>query len=146
MFCKINTQPYYILRKLKDIFKRVVNRLKLFKLYFFYDYQDILFKQNNLYAHIGLDRDKALKSLAGISSDYPEFEVMRNEHHTLFAAISLKHRIKSILEIGTYSASCTKLLSILYPDAEIITMDSPDDDPIFSQTYNRDKKKKERSL
>lgn len=125
---------------MKDISERVINKLKLFKLRFSYDFQNILIKQNTLYAHIGLDRDKALKSLIGIYIDYPEFKVLRSEHHTLFAAISLKHRIKSILEIGTYSASCTKLLSILYPEAEIVTVDLPDDDPIFKQTYDRDKK------
>ncbi len=76
------------MKKLTDIFKRVINRLKLFKLYFSYDYQDILFEQNSLYAHLGLDRDQALKSLEGIYVDYPEIEVMRSEHHTLFAAIS----------------------------------------------------------
>ena len=126
------------MKKLAGISQRVLNRLKLFKLRFSYDYQDILIEQNNLYAEIGLNREKALESLVGIYADHPEFEVLRSEHHTLFAALGLKHKIKSILEIGTYTASCTKLLSILYPDAEIVTMDLPDDDPIFSQTYDRD--------
>ena len=128
------------MKKLIDISEGVINRLKLLKLRLSYDFQEILTKQNNLYADIGLDREKALKSLIGIYIDYPEFKVLRSEHHTLFAAISLNHRIKSILEIGTYSASCTKLLSILFPDAEIVTMDLPDNDPIFRQTYDRDKK------
>lgn len=119
------------------ILRRILNRLNLVRLRFSYNYKEILTQQNHLFRKIGLDRDKALLSLVDIYSVYPELEVLRSEHHTLFAALSLKKNIRSILEIGTYTASCTKLLSVLYPNAEIISIDLPDEDPIFSQTYNR---------
>ena len=125
------------LQKLLNISQRILDKLKIFKLYFSYDYQEILVKQNSLYHQIGLNREKALETLADIYLNHPELEVLKSEHHTLFAAMSSHQKIKSILEIGTYTASFTKLLSILYPDAEITTMDLPDDDPTFKQTYDR---------
>ena len=42
-----------------------------------------------------------------------------------------------MLAIGTYAAESTKLSSVLFLGAQISTINLPDNDPIFSQTYGR---------
>jgi len=42
-----------------------------------------------------------------------------------------------VLAIGTYAAESTKLSSVLFLGAQISTINLPDNDPIFSQTYGR---------
>jgi len=59
-------------------------------------------------------------------------------HHNLFVALSKKYKFKRILEIGTHSGVNAILLSSLFPEATITTIDLPDNHPIFLNTYNRD--------
>lgn len=42
------------------------------------------------------------------------------------------------LEIGTHDGRFANYLSMLFPDAEIYTIDLPDNDPIFTSTYGRE--------
>lgn len=55
----------------------------------------------------------------------------------MFASISQVFEIKRILEIGTYDGQNARYLSILFPQAEIETMDLSEDDPLFINSYNR---------
>lgn len=67
---------------------------------------------------------------------------MKSEHQILFSSLSINYRnkINKILEIGTYDGSNAFLLSKLFPYAEITTIDLPDNDELFRNTYNRKKK------
>ena len=65
------------MQKLLNISQRILDKLKIFKLYFSYDYQEILVKQNSLYHQIGLNREKALETLADIYLNHPELEVLK---------------------------------------------------------------------
>jgi predicted O-methyltransferase YrrM len=56
----------------------------------------------------------------------------------LAAALSLNNSYKKILEIGTYNGEFSNLLSKLFPESKIITIDLPDSDPILKSYYNRD--------
>lgn len=127
---------------IKNLFLRAVNKIKIILLWFYYDYEGLIEKQRALFKEFNLDRDEASAIIEEKYSSYPQLKDLASEHHLLFAAISLKGGIESIMEIGTYSGSCTKLLSILFPDARILTYDLPDDDPNFGRTYDRDSEKK----
>ena len=127
-----------MLNTIRRIYAKGLNKSKLLKLRLSYDYNEILEAQDKLYSELGFDRSASLLLLDGIYNSHPKVQVLVSEHHALFGALSLKGDVMSVLEIGTYAASCTKLLSILFPGAQITTIDLPDDDPIFSQTYDRD--------
>lgn len=73
---------------------------------------------------------------------YDENVGMYSEHLIIFAAISRsdKHKTKQILEIGTYDGKTTAILSRLFPNALITTIDLKDDDPIFNNYYVRGEK------
>ena len=71
-------------------------------------------------------------------SEYSELEGMYSEHLIIFTAISLQNKnIKNILEIGTYDAKTTTILSRLFPFSKVTTIDLKDDDPTFLNTYSR---------
>jgi predicted O-methyltransferase YrrM len=122
---------------IRRIYAKGLSKARLLKLRLSYDYNEILGAQDKLYSELGFDRNASLLLLEGIYNTHPKVQVLVSEHHALFGALSLKGNVKSVLEIGTYTASCTKLLSILFPGAQISTIDLPDNDPIFRQTYDR---------
>ena len=65
---------------------------------------------------------------------------MRSIHWVLFACLS-DHSpvpIRRILEIGTYDGETTSILSKLFPASEIVTVELPEEDPIFHNSYARD--------
>ncbi len=76
-----------------------------------------------------------------LSLDLPEYSEdngMYSEHLIIFAALSnSSFKPKRILELGTYLGITTVVLSKLFPDSEISTIDLKDDDPLFKNTYKR---------
>ncbi len=99
------------------------------------------------YTSVGLNdkRDRiievlndSLKSL-GLDS-YDEKNGMYSEHLVIFAALSASSsfRPNNILEIGTYNGKTSAILSRLFPNSNITTIDLKDDDPIFRSSYKRD--------
>ena len=55
-----------------------------------------------------------------------------------FASIAASRKtVKKILEIGTYDGRTAIILSQLFPDADVLTIDLADDDNEFETTYNR---------
>lgn len=62
---------------------------------------------------------------------------MRSEHHVLFGAISAKFEVKRILEIGTFDGRGAAVLASLFPASQIETIDLPDCDPAFKNSYKR---------
>ncbi len=56
----------------------------------------------------------------------------------MFTALSKKKlKIQKILEIGTWDGEFTRLLSNLFPESEIFTIDLPHADERFINSYNR---------
>jgi len=127
---------------LTKIYTKIFNRIRLFFLKSSYDLSAIEAEQYSIYKKIGYDREAAKKKLDTLYVNHPKTKVLVSEHHLLFAAVSLLNNTNSILEIGTYTGSCTKLLSVLFPDSDITTYDLPDDDSIFTETYERSDKEK----
>ena len=91
--------------------------------------------QNNLFKEIGLVREDGLVKLEGVLNDvmsksYNENDGMFSEHLILISSISVSHaNIKRVLEIGTHDGRTALILSRLFPDAEIVSIDLPIDDP-----------------
>lgn len=127
---------------MKSYLYRIINKIRKEILRLSYNYEEILEIQNQLYKEIGLDRKKAKHILEEIYIKNPNVKDLISEHHLLFSAVSMKNDTVKILEIGTYTASCTKLLSELFPYSNITTIDLHHEDPIFKNTYERQEKEK----
>jgi len=131
-------------RKVKSAFNIIVAIIKNAKNPYF----SRLNKQMGRFKDAGLeaDRDKLAKVLnsslnkAGLPS-YNENNGMYSEHLLIFAALSIHSSFKprKILEIGTHDGRCACALAQLFPETTITTLDLRDDDPIFGNTYGRNK-------
>ena len=99
--------------------------------------------QNQIFDELGLSRSAGLKKINKIlvedfSKNYDEKNQMDSEHLIILSSIScLNQPIKDILEIGTYSARTTFILSKLFGDANILSIDIPSIDSDFTSTYSR---------
>ena len=64
---------------------------------------------------------------------------MSSEHEVVFSSLSLNNniKIKKILEIGTFDGMNSLLLSKIFPNAEIDTIDLPHTGDDFKNFYNR---------
>ena len=66
---------------------------------------------------------------------------MSSEHEVLFSSLSLsyKNNIKKILEIGTFDGKNSFLLSLLFKNSKIDTIDLRKNNINFKNSYNREK-------
>jgi predicted O-methyltransferase YrrM len=133
--------------------KKIINNLKkphlipqkvlskLFNVYYEknYDSSKYINEQNQLFEKLSFNREKALTKLDKIKKNY-DFLVtpMSSEHQIIFSSISEKKKINQILEIGTYDGTNAFLLSKLFPEANITTIDLKDDEDQFKKIYARD--------
>jgi predicted O-methyltransferase YrrM len=96
--------------------------------------------QNILYKNLNLNRDAGIKKIIDViqlnSIKYNEVY----EHWIIFASLSVlkKNKIKNILEVGTYDAKTTLIISLLFPDAKITTIDLPSSSDTFRYSYGRE--------
>ena len=88
----------------------------------------------------GLERlDQVLREISGRTFD--QLTGTDSVHWLLFACLSLTARgrdVRDILEIGTFRGKTTLLLSRLFPQARLVTVDLPDDDPLLRASYYRE--------
>jgi hypothetical protein len=88
-------------------------------------------EQDSHYLSLGLDRSLGLMKLNTAlyrlyGRTYSETNGMWSEHLILFSAISeSNYKIKTILEIGTFNGETTRILSLLFPNSSIETLDLP---------------------
>tara|TARA_A100000164_G_C21844057_1_gene741577 strand:+ start:227 stop:1069 length:843 start_codon:yes stop_codon:yes gene_type:complete len=113
--------------------------------------QEYLFKKNNIDRTIGekklkLFNKKYFNKLKVF--DKTDFSIMNesSEHSLLLGALSENKNIKKILEIGTGSGLNALLLSYLFPDSEITSIDLPDNADLFIDSYNRNEDHKRREF
>ena len=125
-----------------NIFRKISNTLSFRKLKKNYNYNFFVEDQNNKFKLLGFDRKQALEKLSKIKKKYDFLNrKMSTEHETLFSALSNKidaHKIE-ILEIGTFDGANSFLLSLLFQNSNITTVDLPDDNEEFAKTYGRQK-------
>ena len=125
-----------------NIFRKISNILSFQKLKRNYDYNFFVEDQNSKFKVLGLNRKQALEKLLLIKKKHDLTDrKMSTEHETLFSALSDKIDIPQIeiLEIGTYDGANSFLLSLLFQNSNITTVDLPEDDDEFANTYGRQK-------
>jgi hypothetical protein len=123
--------PYKIINKILILYQRKI-----------YDFNKFQKEQNSIFEYFNLDRNKALHKLAKVKDEYPFLNrSMSSEHEVFFSAISLSNlNINKILEIGTHDGKNSLLLSALFKNAEIETIDLPKKSKDFIKFYNREDK------
>jgi predicted O-methyltransferase YrrM len=121
---------------------KIINRILILYQRKFYDFNKFQKEQNSIFEYFNLDRDKALHKLAKAKDEYPFLNRnMSSEHEVFFSAISLSNlNINKILEIGTHDGKNSLLLSVLFKNAEIETIDLPKKSEDFIKFYNREDK------
>ena len=98
-------------------------------------------RQNQTFKALNLDRELGLIKLNEIRKKYKFLndQGMSSEHEVLFSSLSLnlKNEIKEILEIGTFDGSNAFLLSELFKNSNIETIDLDSNKSDFKDFYNR---------
>ena len=100
-------------------------------------------KQNETFNFLGLNREQGVKNLdllkKDLNFDSDTIRDMSSEHEVIFSCLSLNKdfKIKDILEIGTFDGFNALLLSNLFKDSQIDTIDLPEKDEDFVNFYNR---------
>jgi predicted O-methyltransferase YrrM len=108
----------------------------------------LLQDQNKKFFNIGLNRDQAIQKLNLVLSGlygqaYSEKKGMWSEHLILFSAISdIENPPKKILEIGTFNGETTQILSALFPNSKITTLDLKFDEILKLKLYDYETKDK----
>ena len=119
--------PALFVKKLKTTISDLIDR-------YHFKSDECLKKQNTLYEDVGLNRKQGIDLLVerGIEFD--------REQQILFAAVAshAQTKIKTILEIGTFTGKSSSILARLFPDSRIDTIDLADDDEMFTSTYGRE--------
>ncbi len=113
---------------------------KLFFLFIglFKDYSFLKIEQKKNFNKYNLDYDQAEKLINNIKIKVIDKNYnMSSEHLKLFAGLSLNFSFNKILEIGTYNGINALILSSLFPNADIDTIDLDDEDQNFFSLYNR---------
>lgn len=105
----------------------------------FYNEDDFNEKQNKLFSEIKLDRVTGEKLLNEVIERNNININFSSEHWMLFSSIAANNEVSvsRILEIGTHNAVTTKVLSKLFPDSKIDTIDLADSSEEFINTYER---------
>jgi len=94
-------------------------------------------KQSKIFKSLKINRHLGLKKLNNIKNNYLTHSGMNSEHQVFFASLSLKKKIRNILEIGTFDGTNSFQLSILFPKARITTLDLPAESEQFKKSYDR---------
>ena len=123
-----------------NILKKIKNVIRFNLLKKNYKKEEFEEKKDKKFQELGFNRKDGLIELNQIRNQNNFLNRnMSSEHEVLFSAISKKNQkeIKNILEIGTYDAVNSFLLATLFENANVHTIDLPDTDQKFKQTYNR---------
>ena len=107
-------------------------------------YNQIFFEneQNEIFEYFGLNRHEGIKKLKYIKKDLG-FKLrnseMSSEHEVIFSSLSLNKNnlFTDILEIGTFDGFNSLLLSNLFPNSNIDTIDLSETDDDFINFYYR---------
>jgi len=122
--------------------KKIFNKLNYYFNYKKYNQNFFEKEQNDIFKYFGLNREKGIKKLTLIKKEF-DFKSrdseMSSEHEVIFSSLSLSKNksIIDILEIGTFDGFNALLLSNLFPNSNIDTIDLPENDDDFINFYNR---------
>ena len=122
--------------------KKIFNKLNYYFNYKKYNQNFFEKEQNDIFKYFGLNREEGIKKLTLIKKDL-DFKSrdsgMSSEHEVIFSSLSLSKNksITDILEIGTFDGFNALLLSNLFPNSNIDTIDLPENDDDFIDFYDR---------
>ncbi len=134
-FIKVLSKPHLIPKK-------IINTIRFNSLKKKYNLRTYEKNQNLKFEQLGLDREKGIFYLNQLKKKNPVLiRRMSSEHETLFSSISLlkKREYLNILEIGTHDGINSYLLSLLFENSKIKTIDLESTDYEFQNSYNREK-------
>jgi len=126
--------------------RKILNKINYYYKYKKYNQNLFEKKQNDLFNHYGLNREKGLENLnfvkKNLSKNFDINRGMSSEHEVFFSSLSLNkgHLINEILEIGTFDGFNALLLSKLFKKTNIDTIDLPENDEDFINFYDRKNK------
>lgn len=128
---------------LQGLQRRWMAKLRRWRLHRAYDQPGVEAAEHAKFREMGFDLDRALGTLDDClaslgQASFTAQRGMASMHWVLFACVAQRFAVRRILELGTYDGQTTLLLSGLFPDASITSVDLPDDDPIFAHTYARE--------
>ena len=132
MLGKIFLIPRKILRKIYSIILSEINEI-----IFPYKKRKILLEASYKSFRLLKDRNNYIKKLNKCLFElgFPKFDEnlgMYSEHLVIFTALANSDfKPKNILEIGTHDGKSASILSTLFPEAKITTLDLKDTDPLF---------------
>lgn len=133
----------FISKILNHIFHPIKIFYKFRNVFYYFRYElnyketSYINEQNKIFKYLKINRYLGLKKLKNIKNNYFTQSPMNSEHQVFFASLSLKKKIKNILEIGTFDGTNSYQLSILFPKAKIITLDLPEKSEEFKKSYGR---------
>ena len=122
--------------------KKIFNKLNYYFNYKKYNLNFFEKEQNDIFKYFGLNREEGIKKLTLLKKDL-DFKSrdsgMSSEHEVVFSSLSLSKNksITDILEIGTFDGFNALLLSSLFPNSNIDTIDLSENDDDFINFYNR---------
>lgn len=122
--------------------KKILNRLNYYFSYKKYNQNFFEEEQNKIFEHFGLNRQEGIKKLISTKKDL-DFKLrnsgMSSEHEVIFSCLSNSKNksFTDILEIGTFDGFNSLLLSNLFPNSKIDTIDLSETDDDFVNFYNR---------
>ena len=122
--------------------KKILNKLNYYFSYKRYNQNFFEEEQNKIFEHFGLNRQEGIKKLIPIKKDL-DFKLrdseMSSEHEVIFSSLSYSKNksFTDILEIGTFDGFNSLLLSNLFPNSNIDTIDLSETDDDFINFYNR---------
>lgn len=122
--------------------KKIFSKLSYYSKYKYYNKNFFEKKQNEIFENFGLSREEGIRNLIVIKKKI-DFNLrnieMSSEHEIIFSSLSLSENksISDILEIGTFDGFNSLLLSNLFPNSNIDTIDLPENDGDFINFYNR---------
>ena len=121
---------------------KILNKINLYFSYKKYNQNSFEEEQNRIFDHLGLNRYEGIKKLELIKKDLG-FDLrnseMSTEHEVIFSSLSLSKNksFTNILEIGTFDGFNSLLLSNLFPNSKVDTIDLPETDDDFINFYYR---------
>ena len=119
------------------IFYKIRNIYYYFRYKLNYNETFYINKQSKIFKSLKINRHFGLKKLNNIKNNYLTHSGMNSEHQVFFASLSLKKKIRNILEIGTFDGTNSFQLSILFSKAKITTLDLPAESEEFKKSYDR---------
>ena len=122
--------------------KKILNKLNYYFSYKKYNQNYFEEEQNKIFEHFGLNRQEGIKKLISTKKNL-DFKLRNNgmssEHEVIFSSLSNSKNksFTDILEIGTFDGFNSLLLSNLFPNSKIDTIDLSETDDDFVNFYNR---------